>query len=37
MTDDEKYLWKDLKVDEAKKMAKENIKVFLNSNIAEFK
>ncbi|PAV86277.1 hypothetical protein WR25_10680 [Diploscapter pachys] len=26
MTDDEKYLWKDLKVDEAKKMAKENIK-----------
>lgn len=26
MTDDEKFLWKDLKVDEAKKMAHENMK-----------
>ncbi|VDN31969.1 unnamed protein product [Cylicostephanus goldi] len=26
ITDDEKFLWKDLKVDEAKKMARENMK-----------
>lgn len=26
MTDDEKFLWKDMKVDEAKKMARENMK-----------
>ncbi|CAD6193408.1 unnamed protein product [Caenorhabditis auriculariae] len=26
MTDDEKFLWKDIKIDEAKKMARENIK-----------
>lgn len=26
MTDDEKFLWKDIKLDEAKKMANENIK-----------
>lgn len=27
MTDDEKFLWKNMKVEEAKKMAVENMKV----------
>lgn len=26
MTDDEKFLWKNMKVEEAKKMARENMK-----------
>lgn len=30
MTDDEKFIWKDLTVEESKRMTKENIKVSIH-------